>query len=984
MRNKNIFMKKIILSIAMLLLIGQLFAQNYSWKEVKKDGYFYQYVENDPAKARFYVLKNGLTVILSENKETPRIQTIIATKAGSKTDPSDHTGLAHYLEHMLFKGTDKYGSLDWEKEQVALNQIDALYEQYNKTTDEQKRTEIYHAIDSVSGVASTFAIANEYDKLCAMIGAQGTNAFTSFEQTAYINDIPSNQIDRWLTVEAERFRNPILRIFHTELEAVYEEKNRSLDSDGDKVFEKLFLDLFPNHNYGLQTTIGTIEHLKNPSLQAIRDYFHKNYVPNNMCLIMAGDFDTDAVIKKVDKAFNYMEAKTVQPYTFTPEKEITKPIESTIYGPDAEYLTMAFRFPGADSKEALMLDLMSQILSNGTAGLMDLNLVKKQKVISAGGGAYVLKDYGILYLEGKAKEGQKLEEVKSLMLAEIENLKRGNFDAELLTAVLNNYKKTNIEKYEGNSGRAYSLLDAFVTDMDWKKNVEQLSKMSSITKKDIQAFASQWLKNNYVIVYKKIGKDANQTKVEKPTITPVTVNRDAQSDFVTQVANTKTSEIAPEYLDYQKDIQRATVKKGNRDIELLAVKNETNDLFSQYYYVNMGGYNSKTWPIAMDYLQYLGTKNKSAEQVSQNFYTLACDFGVSAGSEESYVYLNGLQENYQAALVLFEDLLNNCKADPAALKEMIAGIKKKRTDAKLSKGTIRSGMRYYATYGADNPFNYELTNEELDNLKATDLVAMLHNLSAYNHKVLYYGPKDANEIATVLRQKHIAPEVVLETPALHKFNYESQQQNEVLLAEYDMVQAEVMWVRNNNQFDVAELPRINMFNEYFGGNMSGIVFQDIRESKALAYSCYASYGVPSKDDEPFYMMGYVGCQADKMNESIAAMQALLDKLPESEKLFSNQKASLLNSISTERINKTGILFNYLAAQKKGVDYDLRKNTFDEVSTMNFADVKKFHENKIANKPHTLAVLGDKNKLDMNVLKEYGTVRELTLIEIFGY
>jgi predicted Zn-dependent peptidase len=398
----------------------------------------------------------------------------------------------------------------------------------------------------------------------------------------------------------------------------------------------------------------------------------------------------------------------------------------------------------------------------------------------------------------------------------------------------------------------------------------------------------------------------------------------------------------------------------------------------------MGSHHNKVLPIAMDYLQFLGTKKLRASEISKKFYTLACDFGVSASSEESYVYLNGLQENYTEALKLFEELLAQCQPDENALREMIAGIKKKRTDAKRSKGAIRSGMRYYAMYGADNPFNYELSNEELDELKAQDLVNMIHNLLGYSHKVLYYGPKSANQLSRVLSQYHGTFRPEKRIPEIHKFVYQKQQKNQVLMTDYDMVQSEISWIRINDQFSPEVLPSIKMFNEYFGGNMSGIVFQDIRESKALAYSAYASYGVPSQKKDPFYMMGYVGCQADKMKESITAMQALLDKLPLSEKLFANSKASLLNSISTSRINKASILFDYLSAQKKGVNYDLRKNTFNMVSNMHLTDVKDFHENEIANKAHTLSVLGSKEKLDMDVLKNYGSVKELSLVEIFGY
>ena len=381
-------MKKIFILCFVFALSITANAQKYKWQQASEAGYTYKYVSNDPMNIRYYTLKNGLTVILSVNKEKPRLQTLIATKAGSKSDPTDHTGLAHYLEHMLFKGTDKYGSLDWAKESVYLNQIDDLYEYYNSIKNNDARKATYKVIDSVSGLAAKYAIANEYDKMMTMIGAQGTNAFTSFEQTVYVNDIPNNQIDKWLTIESERFRNPVFRIFHTELEAVYEEKNRGLDNDGEKVFEALFAELFKKHNYGLQTTIGTIEHLKSPSLKAIREYFYKNYVPNNMAVIMVGDINPDELIVKIDKAFGYMQPKPLAKYTFEPEDPITSPIIREVKGPESESLSMAFRFPGASSKEATMLNFMSSILSNGNAGLMDLNLVKKQEVLEASAGVY--------------------------------------------------------------------------------------------------------------------------------------------------------------------------------------------------------------------------------------------------------------------------------------------------------------------------------------------------------------------------------------------------------------------------------------------------------------------------------------------------------------------------------------------------------------------------------------------------------------------
>lgn len=978
-------MKRILLSLTLSLLISQgIDAKTYTWQQASSGKFTYRFVPGDPMKARFYTLPNGLTVILSVNKETPRIQTIIATKAGSKTDPKDHTGLAHYLEHMLFKGTNKYGSLNWPMEKVYLDKIDSLYEVYNHTTATEKRTAIYHAIDSISGIAAKYAIANEYDKMTSLIGAKGTNAFTDFEQTAYVNDIPSNRIDQWLTLESERFREPVFRIFHTELEAVYEEKNRGLDNDENKSFELLFNKLFQKHNYGQQTTIGTIEHLKNPSLKAIREYFEKNYVPNNMVLIMAGDLNPDEVIAKIDKSFGSMKNKPVPPYTFEPEAPIQSPIEETVIGPDAEFLSMAFRFPGATSREAMVLELMSNVLSNGNAGLIDLNLVKTQQVLSASAGAYKMKDYSVLFLDGKAKEGQTLASVKNLLLAQIDILKSGQFDESLLKAIINNYKKSMISQLESNTGRAYDLLNAFTTELPWNQRVANLDDMEKLTKKDVQEFCKKWLGNNYVCVYKKTGKDSLTEKVEKPAITPVEVNREAQSDFLQSLSKMPVQDIKPVFVDYQKDIVRATLQQGAQHIPVLSVANKTNSLFTQYYYLQLGSLHNRLLPIAMEYLQYLGTPTYTSAEISKKMYALACDFGVNAGQEESYLTLNGLQENYEEGLRLFEHLLQNCQADKRALRNLIDDIKKRRADEKLNKNAIRTALRYYAQYGARNPYNNQLSNEELDLLDANELVSILHNLCHYPHQVLYYGPKTSLELIPQLSKIHLLPAQFIPIPQITPYTFTAQNNNQVLFTPYEMVQTEIQWFRNGDTYTPDQVPAMNLFNEYFGGSMSGIVFQDIRESKALAYSTYAYCGSPSKKEDPFSVNAYVGCQADKMNEAIAAMQQLLTALPHSEKLFETARSSLRSSVASSRTTKTDIFFSYINAQKKGLNYDLNEKVFASLASISYADIDKYFQRTVSGKAYTLSIVGNADKIDRRNLEKFGPIKTLSLQELFGY
>lgn len=956
------------------------FAQDYEWKESTSGGYTYKYVTNDPTHARFYTLKNGLTVILSPTPKEPRIQCYVAIKAGSKTDPSTHTGLAHYLEHMMFKGTDRYGSLDWAKEKPELDKIDDLYEQYNKTKDEAKRKAIYHQIDSVSGVASKYAIANEYDKMMSAMGAQGTNAFTSFEQTVYTDDVPSSALDKYLAVQAERFRNPILRIFHTELEAVYEEKNRSLDSDGSRVFETLFGELFKKHNYGLQTTIGTIEHLKNPSLIEIRKYFHKYYVPNNMGIILSGDFDPDVVIRKIDDAFKYMQYSPVPKYTFEPEAPITQPIIKEIIGPDAESVTMGFRLPGNKDKDVLLADLVGSILTNGKAGLIDLNLVKKQKLLRASAFTYTLIDYGLLYLSGSPTSGQSLEEVQKLILEQIDNLKKGNFDDDLIPSIVNNIKRDKIEDTESYSDRASLLMDAFTSELDWRDQVAYVNNLSKITKAEVVAFANKYLGNNYVAILKRQGENPDTKKIEKPAITPVETNADKQSPFVKMIEEMPSIPSDPVFLDYDKDIQKANI--GNAMV--LYVPNKDNTLYNLSYRYKIGSHNDLKMPLAVQYIQFLGTDQKSAEQISKEFYKIASTFNVFSSDEYTTVTIAGLQENFEQAVQLYEDLVMNVKGDEEALKALKARIIKSRKDAKLNKGAIMQGLTYYAMYGAKNNFNNTLSSADLDAITAQELIERIEHLNDYEQTIMYYGPATIEEAVAKIYRLHKVPASFKEPPLKKEFKQIPQDKNRVLFANYDMVQAETRWLRNTEEFDAGKLATVEVFNNYFGGGMGAIVFQTIRESKALAYSTFGYYIRPAKKDESFYMMSYVGCQADKFNEATLAMNELLNHMPELPANFELAKNQVKKDIQTERITQTAIFRNYLAAKELGLNYDVRKRIYTSVDSITLDDLKQFHMRNLANKAYTYAIVASDKKISIEDMKKLGEVKMLSLEEIFGY
>lgn len=942
----------------------------------------YETVPNDPYKARIYTLGNGMKVYLSVYKNAPRIQTMIAVKAGSKNDPANATGLAHYLEHMVFKGTDKFGTKDFSKENEQIKKIEDLYETYRATKDESKRKVIYHQIDSISGVAAKYAIANEYDKMLAGIGAQGTNAFTSFDETVYINDIPTNQVSNWLKIEAERFRKPVLRLFHTELEAVYEEKNRCLDSDNDKGWEALMEGLFQKHSYGTQTTIGTIEHLKNPSMKEIMKYYNANYVPNNMAIIMAGDFDPDKTILEIEKNFGSFKTNPVDPYKFEKEAPITSKITKEILGPEADNLAMAWRFEGAGSKDADMISIINSILSNGKAGLFDLNLNQAQKVLSSGGFPYILKDYSAHIIFGNPKNGQTLEEVEKLILGQIEKIKKGEFSDWLLQAIITDYKLQKTKELESNMSRSFNMLNAFKNDLQWKEIVNYTERLSKITRQDIMEFAKTHYKdNNYVIVYKRMGVDKNVQKVEKPAITPVDVDRDNSSDFVKNILANKPKDIEPKFIDYDKDILKSQLKSG---IPVFYTRNNENLTFEMYYVFNMGSNHDKSLRITVESVPFCGTKNLTPAQVKEELYKLGCSFDIFISEDQMWVSLNGLSENYEKAVKLFEDVLSNPVLNDEALKNLVDDIIKKREDAKSNKMVIlREGLFNYANSGPVNRFTYKMSPEELRKVTVNEVTEKIKNLLSYSHRVLYYGPEEMESIKNKLNTLHRVPEVLKPIPAEKEFN-EEVLGNKVLFVDFDMKQVEIVMMSRGKNYTIEELPIISLYNSYFGGGMSSVVFQDLRESKALAYASYSTYLKPVSPKRKYINFSYIGSQADKLPDALKGMSDLLNNMPKADMSFQSAKEVIIQELRSERITKSGILFNYEEALKYGHPKDIRKNIFEKINNLTFEDVKRFQEETIKGKPITILVIGKKGDTDFKALEKYGMVKELSLKDIFGY
>lgn len=945
-------------------------------KSTDSNGYSYETVTNDPMGVRTYTLKNGLKVYFSVIKDAPRIQTLISVKAGSLIEPDQTTGLAHYFEHLMFKGTGHFGTSNWEKENLLLDQISDLFEKRRATTDSIKKTKIFASIDSLSILASSYAIPNEYDKLMQVIGGQGTNAFTSYQGTSYIEDIPSNEIDRWLKLQQERFSNIALRLFHTELETVYEEFNMAQDRDGFKAYCALMTGLFPTHPLG-RYVLGYPEHLKNPSMVNIHNFFSTYYVPNNMAIIMSGDFDMDKTIQLIDKTFGQFKAKSFEKPVLPKEQPITKSIVKEVFGPDVESVNIGFRFKGDSTEDKKFVALIDMILNNSAAGLIDLNLVQQQKILRGGSYPQFYVDYGVHQLWGNPREGQKLETVKDLLLGEIEKVKKGEFDDWLIKAVINDMRLQAIRNQEYYQSRAYILNDDFQNQRSRLESLKFFDELDKITKDQLMQFAKENYKDNYVVVYKRKGVDKNMVKVPKPKITPVNINRNDQSEFFTEFSKNKPDKLKPVFVDFEKEMQKKELKPG---IDLYYIPNKTNELFELYYIIDMGKANSKKLEQAVRYLPYVGTDKYTPAQLQQEFYKIGVRFNVYTGNERSYVYISGLDKSFEQAAGLLEHLLTHAKADTSSYRKYIEGVLKERSNNKMNNDFIlQVAMVNYGKYGKNSAFTDIIQEKEMRAQNPDELMGLVKELGTYKQRILYYGKSDMNTaIATVLKQ-HPMPEQPKEYSAATEYTEADFKSNQVYFIDYDMIQTNFLWVDNVGMFNPQMLPYVNLYNDYYGN----IVFQEIREARGLAYAVGTWIETPQKKDRSFFTTSYVATQADKLYEATSTLNSLMKNMKEDQRRYGLAKDAIMNRIETERITKTNIFWTYLDNLDKGITTDNRKDIYEKVPGIGMTDLETFLAKNKSN-GFTLLVIGKNGSIDKNILKKMGNFKELSLDEVFNY
>ena len=963
--------KKLLWAVAAIVLLGVVSCSKY------------ETVKGDPMKTKIYTLDNGLKVYMTVNKEQPRLQTYIAVRSGGKNDPSDNTGLAHYLEHIMFKGTENFGTSDYAAEKPLLDQIEEQFNIYRTKTDPQERLAIYHVIDSLSYAASEIAIPNEYDKLMSVIGSQGTNAFTSEDVTCYQENIPSNQIDNWAKIQADRFKNLVIRGFHTELEAVYEEYNMYLNEDVENALYAMDSVLYKHHPYGLQQVIGTQEHLKNPSISAIKKQKATMYVPNNVAICVSGDFDPDQFVTTIEKYFGDWEPNPSLPeFKYEQEEPISEPVVRNVYGTEAEFVLMGWRCPGEKDEESEIGGIVNSILTNGKAGLIDLDLNQQQKVLAAGSQLYDRVDYTDFLMQGYPKDGQTMDEVKDLLLAEVAKLRSGEFDESLIEAAIANIKLRQMRQLESNSSRAMQFVNSFIKGSDWAEEVGMLDRLAKVTKADVVEWANKYLAEDaYVVVFKRQGVNPKSNKIVAPAITPIATNRDKQSAFLTEIAETVVAPIEPVFVDYEKDLSKSEFKKG---IEMLYKKNENNDIVTTTFRFDIGNSTDPALGFAFDYLSYLGTPTRSAEELALEEYIIAGNHSFIVNDNTMTVSVSGLAENLGQMLDIAEDLMLNAIPDDDILENLKQDELMARQMSKANQNSCSRALNSYVIYGPEYIKSVTLSDEQVMSLTSDQLLGLVKGILNKEHTVLYYGPQDEAQAKSVIAGHHKCSD----NPEKLVKKYTKKQvvdQSKVFIAPYDSRQFNyIQYSDRGETFSIEDVPSIELFNEYFGGGMNTIVFQEMREARALAYSASAYLSSPSYLADTYSFYARIGSQNDKLKAAVEAFDLIINDMPESDKSFQIAKAGLESVLRTNRTTGMSVLSSYLNAKELGLKEPLAKKVYDNLADMTMDDVVACQKKWIKGRTYIYGILGDAKDLDMKYLKSLGTVQQVSLDEIFGY
>jgi len=941
------------------------------------------YSQDNPLKVESYQLSNGLTVYLNEDHNMPMVNGMIAVKGGSKRDPANATGIAHYFEHILFKGTDEIGTIDFEQEKPYLDSIENLYDELGKMTTDEERLAIQKEINRVSLKAAEYAIPNEFGKIVNSMGGSGLNAMTNEEMIMYYNTVPANQIEKWLELYSHRFINPVYRLFQSELETVYEEKNMSLDDPMQRMIENFEASFFKNTPYGQQTVLGSVEHLKNPSLSQMQEYFENYYVAKNMALVLSGDFDTRALKPVIEEKFGRLRSGEVPQSLDFREESFDGREQVKVRMTPIKIGLLGFRTIPRNHKDEFKLEVVSNLLTNyGSTGLLD-QLVNENELMMTIAFANLKTELGAYYIAFVPKiVGQPLNKAEKLVTDQLQKLKTGDFDEDLLEGVKTELKVMYEQNLEDMEWRTYAIMDAFIYDIAWEKYLSAPEEIDKITREDIIATVNKYFGDNYLAYHSKMGFPKKE-KLDKPPFDPVQAkNSDKQSDYAVSIEQMSVIDLEPRFIDFKEDVNVTDLGNG---IQTFVTENPINSIFTIKIKFGKGSYNDPLVDQASYIFLYAHPEGQSFAEYKKKLQLLGCDVYAYNDLSSTTISITGLEDNLEESLDLINKFLRSYTVDETQVEKLVQESKLNTKFEKKDLYSKNDALSKYALYGQQSEYLTRLTESDIKELSNTDLIEKFKEITGFEYEVHYCGTRTAKAFNQVFSEHMEIPDQLSDSPGKIEMKREPYAENTILfLDDKKAIQSHINIYMEGGVNDELSRAGLDAYNDYIGGSMAAILFQEIREFRSLAYGVRGRYNPSFYFDRPGYFAGWLSTQSDKTLEALEIFHDIMTDMPEKPDRIEAVRTNLTLSINSKQPsfrNRSGNVSQWL---KQGYREDPRKTRYEEYENMKFSKILEFYEYNLHGNPWLVTIVGDSKRINMEELSRYGTVKTVSLDEVFKW
>ena len=944
------------------------------------------YGEDNKINVEIYTLGNGMTVLLNDDHNESSVFGAIAVKGGGKQDPEDATGIAHYLEHMLFKGTTELGTVDFETEKVFLDSIEILYDQLGTISNTDQRLSIQKEINDLNIKASEYAIPNEFDRLVESIGGTGVNAFTNDDMIVYISSFPGHQINKWLDINSHRFVKPVFRLFQSELETVYEEKNRSMDNPIIKLIEEYLFNFFKKHPYGQQTVIGTVGHLKNPSLIKMKDYYETYYVANNMYLLLSGNFAVHGLKEQIEQTFGQLKSGpnpsfvNVQEDPFQGREVVSKrftPIRIGVIG---------FRMPNPRHHDYETLKVIQNLFNNrSSTGLLDKLSVNNKLLMTQAIPDLAGADLGgMAFLFIPKLIFQTFNGAENLVLGEIEKVKNGGFDEEFLESIKLSMIQDHESALESTNNRLNYFLELIYNFDTWNDMMTYPDRITAIDKEEIVRVANKYFSDDYLVFKSRIGFP-KKTKLEKPPYKAVKpINTESKSNYARKFETLPEEELTLKYIDTEKDV--LTAKIADNYYYHHAV-NPVNTIFTMRLEYGIGTRENPPLQYAAGLLGMIGNNDYTFDQLKEELQKIGATIDPFVDRNYFGFNIKGFDEYFDKTVELagsFISGMNIRKEDEKKLKKLIQGSIIGRKFEARDPGAKGNALKNFALYSENSPLLTRATVKEVKKMDAPYLLKQIEKAMQVETNIFYTGSLESERVKERVKANFVLHDDLRKSNSPIVDELKLAKSNTVyFFNDKKAVQSQVYILTEGDEMSLEDRNMSLAFDRYFGAGMGGIIFQEIREFRSLAYSARGTYQRPYYLNGKGYFQGYMGNQADKTLEALDAYLDLLRNMPEKRGRNEKIKSGLIQSLNSKKPNFRSVARQVKTWKHQGFQADPRVTQHERFQELEFQDIVKFYQNYIKKDVVTIAIVGDKRKIDLEKLAKFGTVIEVSKKDIFN-